>query len=510
MMSRKVVVVITCITLGILASIALFPGISDHITGKDKNEPIATDSKGPNTSIKERLFPAFHPILSEGEKSIDNKNIGDRPTLRYLIENPIKISDVFISQENNGIRLDLKYPQIEGLLDTSVQDRINEELKSYADMLISVLDTLGSDFKESHLSYRVCANYNNILCISIYHSLWSGKDSISAQETFLFELVNGTKLELGDIFNSSADFPRVLNRNIEAYILKKNLEERILKAPFKGIRERQSYELSDSTLRIILDKNDEFVFHYMDEGNSSISFNLSQFGKLTDIYYKYAEPEKDIYVSKEKKRKMITNSVVEAFYELYSEKDRYNSYVSGRIFHGIHNTELQQKLNQMCSYNGGKEFERLIATYKKEKLNTEDKPHIFRSYNVTGNYCSVICIRSTQTYSIPGVMTNSSIWHNSYNIETGKELELEDFFKKDFHWKSSIITYIEKNNIEREEDQKLSNIEQMIDKADFWFDEDQLWINLAPEVYAEDILQNKNVFSIPFDYLGEENCIIRE
>lgn len=471
----------------------------------------ATPTPVVNRELKRWPAPTESPIMKSSEKAFTTLKVENKTPRRYLIENPIKIVETKTIQNTNGISLDLRYPQIEGLMDVSVQNRINDDLKDFADRLIKDSDEYMKDLKSVSLAYNVTANYNNILCMNIFTNIQLRDEPLPiCQETILYELVNGKRLELKDIFNEKVEFPRELNRMIEEYILKRNLEEVILITPFKGIREGQNYELSHRSLNIIFDRNDEITFFMMINCPNYFSFSLARFDGIIDIYNRFANTGKNIYKSDVVKKKMIPNNFEEQFISREYNRENYRTAVHGRRFAGMKNTEMERKLNEICSYSGENEFRKLLPENLKMVEHFNDMPFITRNYHLTANYCDVVCIASHEYYSIPGVKTGDSEWHLTYNIVTGKQLGLKDIFKNQFNWKKAVGEYLRGETDKRGMKLADTDMSALLQKADFWFDEERLNLNIKPEENKNNEKSNMNKFSIPFEYFGEENLSIRE
>ena len=453
--------------------------------------------------------PTFSPVLEDNSKAVDTANLLNKPPKRYLISNPIKVNENKLSQEKSTYKMELSYPQIDGILDLSVQNRINNDIKGYADSFQKEAELYQKDLKEIRMNYNVTANYNNILCINIYQHIILNDDYLMRQETLLYELVSGKKLELKDIFAENTDFPGILNRKIEQYILKNNLEEDILKSPFKGIRVGQGFELTENSLRILFTKNNEINTIGMIYGPDSFIFKLKEFNGLIDIYDKYLNPGKELYQATALKRKMIPNDFEEKFMRIEYMRDKYRAAVTGRMFSGMKNNEFEKKLNDICSYSGENEFKKLIPGNIEKSDDYNKMPYILRDYGILANYCDVLCLVCYEHYRIPEGASKDSQWHMSYNVLTGKKLELKDLFKNNFDWKTAIknrvTTELSRRNLKLD-----ANLDTAMNKADFWFDDETLWINLKPDEKIGDPMVSNNIFNFTFESLGEDNFIIRE
>jgi len=495
---------------------------------KKNNEvfvPIATTSntpdytKNPETTVtpeepKRWPKPTIAPVM----KSMGNADaeaalpVSIKPK-RYLQVNPIKINEAKRTIDsdtigNDNIKAEFKFPQIDGLTDLTVQNKINKDIQGYADRLAENTSLYKKDLIEVRLNYNVTANYNNVLCINIYATVRLTDDTFSINEVLLYELVNGNKLELKDIFRKELSFPGVLNRAIDEYFLRRNLEEDMLIAPFKGIRENQNYILNENKLIISYNGNEEIrpgmsmMFRM-----ASIEFKLNEYSNIIDIYDKYSDPAKQIYTNKVTKRKMLPNSLTTLNREVDTVRDTYSGVVSKLVFSDLENRDFQKRINEICSYSREEEFKKLLPDNLEKKAELNKMPRFMTGYVLAGNYGDVINIRRYTHFNISDDLQKDEVKHFSYNIITGKELELKEVFKKDYDYKKAIFNYINTLPAERKINLTEADLYSLLLKSDFWFDDIYLFIDLNTADSPQD--QHK-VISIPFEYLGEENCTIRE
>lgn len=450
-------------------------------------------------------IPPLSPVLKDSGIFQEDPPSKNSPPKRYLTVNPIKLEEKVISKNDNGIRVDIRYPQISDLINKSLESRINADIKGYGDRLLNYVETYSNGLKEVGQNFHMYANFNNVICINLYQRAHIEEEYITMQETLLYELVEGRKLELKDIFAKESGFPRILNQAVEGHILKNNLEEQILKAPFKGIREGQGFTLTEDRLILMLEKNEEFVFNFMYFGPSNITFKLSSFGGFIDIYDKFSSGNKGIYESDEFKKKPLPNDLDVKFIQVNNVKDNYKAILYGLRFENMKNSLLERELNEFCSDAGEEKLKLLLPKDFGGNKGFDLIPTINRSYILTANYCDLICVEVNEDLYIPGLKQSSSIWHSAYNTVTGKKLLLQDLFIEGYDWSTSLSDYIkgsaDKNSIELE----LNNLNKLIAESDFWFDEEQLWINLKP---GEESGKGYQIFSIPLTHFGYENLAI--
>jgi hypothetical protein len=450
-------------------------------------------------------IPPLSPVLKASAVSQEGPPNKISPPKRYLTVNPIKLEEKVLSKNENGLRVDIRYPQLRGLIDKSVESRINADIKGYGDRLLNYGELYSKGLKEIGQNFYMAASFNNVICINLYQRAKVEEEYITMQETLLYELVEGRKLELKDIYTKGADFPRILNRSVEEHILKNNLEEQILKAPFKGIREGQGFLLTEDRLTLMLEKNEEFVFNFMYFGPSNISFKLSSFGGLVDIYDKFSAGNKRIYELEEFEKKPLPNDFDVKFIQVNTVKDNYKAILYGLRFDNMKNSIIQKQLNELCSNSGEEKLKELLPKDFTKNKGFDLVPTINRYYRLIANYCDLICIEVNEDIYIPDAKHSNTSWHIAYNTVTGKKLLLRDLFKGGYDWNTALSDYIKVSARSNSIELQFDNLSKLIEESAFWFDEEQLWINLKP---SEEPGKNSQIFSIPFTHFGYENLAI--
>jgi hypothetical protein len=274
----------------------LFTSACTRSTRKDIE---SNQDEGITVDIKEEA-PSFQPL----------------PLKKYLYVNGIEIEPRTHAEELPNHRIHVDTPEIKGLLDKKVQDKLNkafwQEAQNFIAKPLPVFDTkpLGlktPEFKtEKWYSYSVNANYNNVLSLVIYSNEVYGPDLYTDKMIpYLYELKSGNKLGIEDLFIEGADGIKMINERISNYILKNHLEEEMLTKPFQGIKKDQPFYLSDSTLTIVLDKrNSEFVYP-----NQHISISFDELKGAIDIYHKYSDNTNSIYEKEKLAKKMLPNPI---------------------------------------------------------------------------------------------------------------------------------------------------------------------------------------------------------
>ncbi|MHB8157579.1 MAG: polysaccharide deacetylase family protein, partial [Desulfocucumaceae bacterium] len=147
----------------------------------------------------------------------------------YLVENGVRINERRL-QDNSEIF----YPEIEGLLDKAIQEKINADIKNTVSAYTSVLSAAGAAHgggkpgvppEIQHGGYYVHGNYNNILSVSHYYYVVDSGSHKTWVKAYLYDLNTGNRLTLKDLFVKDADYRSLVNSAITERIIRENLDE---------------------------------------------------------------------------------------------------------------------------------------------------------------------------------------------------------------------------------------------------------------------------------------------
>lgn len=208
----------------------------------------------------------------------------DRPDnvvqLTSIKENDITIKTVKDVAENGIVKITSQYPQLEGLADQAVQDKINasfaglsaaaknEILHDAAEMQKEIEmnpDFPGSPHKwENFFDYRVKYNQNNLLSVVFLDYRYTGgAHGSTLQSSYTYDLNTGVAYQLKDLFESDADYMSLINtavkQEIDARVKEGILPEHTL-APFESIREDHDFYLSDNAVVIYFQQYEHWAY----------------------------------------------------------------------------------------------------------------------------------------------------------------------------------------------------------------------------------------------------------
>lgn len=151
----------------------------------------------------------------------------------------------------NGINI--VYPQVAGLPDPEVQDRINRTIKNAVNRLIASQrqwpDAAGLEIGEMTGTYKIGVNKNGILSVRLENFIYptGAAHGLTMVKSVTVDLKTGKVYTLKDLFQRGADYILTLNKMIAEQFRKRDLP---MVNEFKGITVNQDYYLTPQKLVI--------------------------------------------------------------------------------------------------------------------------------------------------------------------------------------------------------------------------------------------------------------------
>lgn len=148
---------------------------------------------------------------------------------RYLPPqmNTPKVKTNEIKYDNQYIKADLRYPELEGLQNKQIQNFINNSIKNdiieFKKQMEEAAKTSemearmsGEEFEPFIIStiYQVTYNKNNIISISIIYDEFLNGENSYIQTSYNFNLQNGKSMSLKDLFKEGVNYQEVINKEI--------------------------------------------------------------------------------------------------------------------------------------------------------------------------------------------------------------------------------------------------------------------------------------------------------
>ena len=198
--------------------------------------------------------------------------------LENVKENAISIKTVKEASDTDTIKITLQYPQVDGLADKTVQDRLNavfsqlagdaknEGLKNVDEMEKAMASGYaGSPNKyETYFDYRLKYNQNELLSVVFLdYQYTGGAHGLTVQSSHTFNLKTGEEYKLKDLVKSDADYVSFISNTVKNEIdarVKEGILPDYAIAPFEAIREDQDFYLSNNAVVVYFQQYEYFPY----------------------------------------------------------------------------------------------------------------------------------------------------------------------------------------------------------------------------------------------------------
>jgi len=143
-------------------------------------------------------------------------------------------------------RIDIYYPIVYDLVDSTVQQKINSQIFNLVEMLINEQGNYEDQETQITGSYELKTNERGILSFSIIIYTYSGgAHGLTIIKSLTMDIQTGKVYELMDLFQENSDYVERLSEVIKKQIIDRNIS---LLDEFKSIRPDQDYYIADQAL----------------------------------------------------------------------------------------------------------------------------------------------------------------------------------------------------------------------------------------------------------------------
>ncbi len=190
---------------GVLINVKNNKKIKDAMNNDTVNNLVEKTNNEVNNLVKETNNEVND--LSEEKNNNTVNELREEKTLdlrgRYN-ENDLEIEEISIKIENSND--EIKIPQIKGLKDKQVENKVNSDIKN---RIIEITSEVSG--KISTNNYFIDSNFSNVICIVFYHEI-EGERTTRYYNGLNYELINGDRLKFEDLFKSDADLYSIVRR----------------------------------------------------------------------------------------------------------------------------------------------------------------------------------------------------------------------------------------------------------------------------------------------------------
>lgn len=192
--------------------------------------------------------------------------------LQSVRENAITIGTKKEVAETDKWKLNIQYPEIQGLEDGEVQDKINSVFArlaadaknsgSEAAKIMAAEELLPDYFKaETYFNYQVKYNRSGLLSIVFSDYQYSGgAHGLTVQKAYTFDLKTGEQYLLKDIFTEGSGYVSLITGDVKRQMAEREMTETLV--PFEAIREDQDFYLSNNGVVVYFQAYEYYPYAY--------------------------------------------------------------------------------------------------------------------------------------------------------------------------------------------------------------------------------------------------------
>lgn len=174
-------------------------------------------------------------------------------TLKKQQQNKVNISSETISDSNNNATIDIRYPQVSGLVNKEAQEAMNKTFKDKAEAFAAEAKKKANDRDaeyerpyEFHGTFLVTFNREGVLSIATdLYEYVGGAHGMTYREGFTFSLKDGKQLTMDDLLHSSDAAKKKLDQ-----MLKKKTTADKYNFGFNGLKEDPDFYVSENGLTV--------------------------------------------------------------------------------------------------------------------------------------------------------------------------------------------------------------------------------------------------------------------
>lgn len=191
-------------------------------------------------------------------KSINLESVGT--------ETGVSIKNVNETSGDGKLDVTLNYPQLSGLTDQAVQDRINSLFRQEAasakqeglDNIKDYPPSLSPNKYETYFDYRIKYNRNNILSvIFLDYQYTGGAHGSTIQKAYTLDLQTGKEYTMKDLFKTGSDYAALFNGEVRQGIKDRELYEL---TTFSAISADQAFYLDNNGVSVYFQQYEYFPY----------------------------------------------------------------------------------------------------------------------------------------------------------------------------------------------------------------------------------------------------------
>lgn len=159
---------------------------------------------------------------------------------------PTRFPVSIITQKLIKPKLEVYYPQTEGLTNLAVQQKINITILNLVNSLIVTQGYYQNPLTEISGWYEIKTNERGVLSLSLgVYTYSGGAHGLTIIKSLTFDILTGKSYQLADLFKPDSNYVKILSDIVKVQITEQKVD---LLGEFKEIRPDQDYYIADKAL----------------------------------------------------------------------------------------------------------------------------------------------------------------------------------------------------------------------------------------------------------------------
>lgn len=190
---------------------------------------------------------------------LDYNSAGSKIVARTIQQNQVTIVNQKEELDTPELQLKIQYPQLQGLPDAAVQEKLNAAFRELAAQAEATGRENAAQLWPGAIERQICAvtyfdyvvKYNQNGLMSVVFSDYQyggGAHGLTIQSALTFNLETGAIYRLSDLFRENADYVELISRKVREQMRDRDLEPLI---PFTSIDPLEDFYLSSSNALVV-------------------------------------------------------------------------------------------------------------------------------------------------------------------------------------------------------------------------------------------------------------------
>lgn len=308
-------------------------------------------------------------------------------TDKYYINN-IKIENkqeysgdiVGYNEDTPLYKVSINYPEISGLNDKKIEQKINTEIKNQIKNLRNNDEFTEKEIDSTYISADVMGNFADVLSISIYKSNFLKNNDVTFKYIGLnFRLDTGEKLDFKDLFTEDASIKNIVSQSAYKSLAIQYVSKQEDFDMYRNMEEIDYSEVENKVYKFMnrYNQNSEFEYYfnesliYVYQKNDFITIDMVDFYKYINIY-NLVKTNRSLYNSGNKEKINYIFGI--PLFENYEYFDKISNNIFLSIYNGYknYNDETYNEMYTEYMKNYNKYKDKIVSSIKDYETGNEN------------------------------------------------------------------------------------------------------------------------------------------